>query len=166
MTTPDAAEPLVKKEVTDGVALLTLNRPERNNAWSVPMEREYYRLLRECGEDPAVRVIVVTGAGKSFCPGLDAGALSDQATKGTTTWPHRREPITLPRTIRKPVIAAINGACAGIGLVAAMNCDLRFASATAKLTTSFSQRGIMAEHGLAWSLPRVIGVSKALDLIS
>ena len=74
-------------------------------------------------------------------------------------------PITLPRTIRKPVIAAINGACAGIGLVAAMNCDLRFASATAKLTTSFSQRGIMAEHGLAWSLPRVIGVSKALDLL-
>ena len=68
MTTPDAAEPLVTKEVADGVAVLTFNRPERNNAWSVPMEREYYRLLRECGEDPAVRVIVVTGAGKSFCP--------------------------------------------------------------------------------------------------
>src|SRR5262249_61365348 len=105
------------------------------------------------------------GAGKSFRPGLEAGALSDQAASGTTTWPPRRDPITLPRTIRKPVIAAINGACAGIGLVAAMNCDLRFASATAKLTTSFSQRGIMAEHGIAWSLPRVIGVSKALDLL-
>jgi enoyl-CoA hydratase/carnithine racemase len=165
MTTPDAAEPLVTKEVADGVAVLTWNRPERNNAWSVPMEQEYYRLLRECGEDSAVRVIVVTGAGKSFCPGMDAGALSDQAAYGTTTWPHRRDPITLPRTIRKPVIAAINGACAGIGLVAAMNCDLRFASATAKLTTAFSQRGIMAEHGIAWSLPRVIGVSKALDLL-
>ena len=98
MTTPDAAEPLVTKEVAEGVAVLTWNRPERNNAWSVPMEQEYYRLLHECGEDPAVRVIVVTGAGKSFCPGMDAGALSDQATNGTTTWPHRRDPITLPLT--------------------------------------------------------------------
>src|SRR5271166_6416601 len=134
MTTPDAAEPLVMKEVADGVAVLTFNRPERNNAWSVPMEREYYRLLRECGEDPEVRVIVVTGAGKSFCPGLDADTLSDQARTGTSTFPHRRDPVTLPRSIRKPVIAAINGACAGIGLIAAMNCDLRFASASDKLT--------------------------------
>jgi enoyl-CoA hydratase/carnithine racemase len=158
-------EELVRKEISDGVALLTWNRPERNNAWSVPMEREYYRLLRECGDDPAVRVIVVTGAGKSFCPGMDTAALADHATNGVTTWPHRRDPITMPRSIRKPVIAAINGGCAGIGLVVAMNCDLRFAAATAKLTTSFSQRGIMAEHGLAWSLPRVVGVSKALDLL-
>jgi enoyl-CoA hydratase/carnithine racemase len=160
-----AEEPLVNKDVTDGVAVLTWNRPERNNTWSVPMEEEYYRLLRDCGDDPAVRVIVVTGVGKSFCPGMDAGALSDQARNCVLTWPHRRDPVILPRSIRKPVIAAINGACAGIGLVAAMNCDLRFASATAKLTTSFSQRGIMAEHGLAWSLPRVVGVSKALDLL-
>ena len=96
---------------------------------------------------------------------MDADSLSDQATNGTSTFPHRRDPVTLPRSIRKPVIAAINGACAGIGLIAAMNCDLRFAAASAKLTTSFSHRGIMAEHGLAWSLPRVIGISKALDLL-
>jgi enoyl-CoA hydratase/carnithine racemase len=165
MTPPGTKESLVTRDVTDGVAVLTWNRPERNNAWSVPMEQEYYRLLRECGDDPAVRVIVVTGAGKSFCPGMDASSLSDQATNGTSTFPHRRPPVTLPRSIRKPVIAAINGACAGIGLVAAMNCDLRFAAASAKLTTSFSHRGIMAEHGLAWSLPRVVGVSTALDLL-
>jgi enoyl-CoA hydratase/carnithine racemase len=158
-------ELLVTSEIADGVAVLTWNRPERNNAWSVPMEREYYRLLRACGDDPEVRVIVVTGAGRSFCPGMDANTLADLATTGSSTFPHRRDPITLPRSIRKPVIAAINGACAGIGLVAAMNCDLRFASASAKLTTSFSQRGIMAEHGLAWSLPRVVGVPKALDLL-
>jgi len=165
MAAPSVEESLVTSEIANGVAVLTWNRPERNNAWSVPMEREYYRLLRACGDDPEVRVIVVTGAGKSFCPGMDADTLSDQARTGTSTFPHRRDPVTLPRSIRKPVIAAINGACAGIGLIAAMNCDLRFASASAKLTTSFSQRGIMAEHGLAWSLPRVVGVSKALDLL-
>jgi len=165
MTAPGTSSPLVKKDVADGVALLTWNRPERNNAWSVPMEQEYFRLLAECGDDPAVRVIVVTGEGKSFCPGMDAGTLSDQARTGTTTYPHRRTPVTFPRSIRKPVIAAINGACAGIGLIAALNMDLRFAADSAKITTSFSQRGIMAEHGIAWSLPRLVGVSKALDLL-
>jgi enoyl-CoA hydratase/carnithine racemase len=96
---------------------------------------------------------------------MDATTLADQANTGTSTFPHRRAPVTLPRSIRKPVIAAINGACAGIGLIAAMNCDLRFASATAKLTTAFSHRGIMAEHGLAWSLTRAMGTSRALDLL-
>ncbi|MFI5953195.1 enoyl-CoA hydratase-related protein [Cryptosporangium sp. NPDC051539] len=158
-------EPLVRREVSEGVAVLTFNRPERNNAWSVPMETEYYQHLRECGDDPDVRVIVVTGEGKSFCPGMDAQTLADQAATGTSTFPHRRQPTTLPREIRKPVIAAINGACAGIGLIAAMNCDLRFASSRAKITTSFAQRGIMAEHGLAWSLQRVVGPSRALDLL-
>ena len=156
---------LVTRTISDGVAVLTWNRPERNNAWSVPMETEYYRLLEECGQDEAVRVIVVTGAGRSFCPGMDANVLADNAQSGNTTNPHLRKPFTLPRSIPKPIIAAINGACAGIGFVAAMNCDLRFASSKAKLTTSFVQRGIMAEHGLAWSLPRVVGTSVALDLL-
>jgi enoyl-CoA hydratase/carnithine racemase len=158
-------EDLVTRELSDGVALLTWNRPERNNAWSVDMEAVYYRLLNECADDESVRVIVVTGAGKSFCPGMDFGVLSDAANNGVSTEPHLRPPMTLPLSIPKPVIAAINGACAGIGVVAALNCDLRFASATAKLTTSFAQRGIMAEHGIAWSLPRLIGVSTALDLL-
>jgi enoyl-CoA hydratase/carnithine racemase len=165
MTETAIEQELVTRTVTDGVAVLTLNRPERNNAWSVPMETEYFRLLEECGNDGSVRVIVVTGAGRSFCPGMDAGVLAENAQSGATTNPHLRTPFTVPRSIPKPIIAAINGACAGIGLVAAMNCDLRFASSTAKLTTSFVQRGIMAEHGLAWSLPRVVGVSTALDLL-
>jgi enoyl-CoA hydratase/carnithine racemase len=165
MTETTTEQQLVTRTVNDGVAVLTWNRPERNNAWTVPMEREYFRLLQECGDDESVRVVVVTGAGRSFCPGMDAGALAEQARNGTTTEPHLRTPFTLPRSIPKPIIAAINGACAGIGLVAAINCDLRFASSTAKLTTSFAQRGIMAEHGLAWSLPRAVGVSKALDLL-
>jgi enoyl-CoA hydratase/carnithine racemase len=164
MTTTQQGQ-LVTREVSDGVAVLTWNRPERNNAWSVPMEADYYRLLRECGHDPGVRVIVVTGAGRSFCPGMDSGVLSDVANGGASTEPHLRPPMTLPRSSPKPIIAAINGACAGIGIVAALNCDLRFASSTAKLTTSFAQRGIMAEHGIAWALPRLVGVSKALDLL-
>lgn len=165
MTTQNSDQPLVTCEVEDGVAVVTWNRPERNNAWSVPMEKEYYRLLQECGENPDVRVIVVTGSGKSFCPGMDAGTLSDQAKGGSPTWPHKRQPMTLPRSIPKPIIAAVNGACAGIGYIAALNCDLRFVSNKAKLTTSFAHRGIMAEHGLAWSLPKVVGTSVALDLL-
>ena len=159
-------ENLVLLDVADGVAVLTWNRPERNNAYSVPLERAYYERLRECEQNPDVRVIVVTGAGKSFCPGMDSATLSAQANDPTiTTHPHLRPPATLPRSIRKPVIAAINGACAGIGLVVAMNCDLRFASSRAKITTAFSRRGIMAEHGLAWSLQRAVGPSRALDLL-
>ncbi|BCQ07290.1 enoyl-CoA hydratase [Mycobacterium heckeshornense] len=165
MTQTTTDHDLVKLTVTDGVAVLTWNRPERNNAWTVPMETRYYQLLEQCAQDTSVRVIVVTGAGRSFCPGMDAHVLAENAQTGATTNPHLRKPFTLPRTIPKPIIAAINGACAGIGLVAAMNCDLRFASSTAKLTTSFAHRGIMAEHGLAWSLPRAVGVSTALDLL-
>lgn len=155
---------LVSQEIADNIAILTFNRPERNNAWSVPMEIEYFRLLTEAADNPGIRVIVVTGAGKVFCPGLDSSTLSDIAG-GESTEPHKRTLMTLPRSVPKPIIAAINGACAGLGLIAAMQCDLRFASSTAKITTSFAHRGIMAEHGLAWSLPRLVGTSKALDLL-
>lgn len=156
---------IVTRTVAGGVAVLTLNRPERHNAWSVELENRYYDLLRGAEADPDVRVVVVTGAGRSFCPGMDTAALADQVATGVSTNPHLRQPMTTPTRIAKPVIAAINGACAGIGLIAALNCDLRFVSATAKLTTAFVQRGIMAEHGLAWTLPRLIGTSRALDLL-
>lgn len=153
-------------EVADGVAVLTINRPHRNNAWSIPMELEYYQHLERLEADPEVRVIVLTAQGRIFCPGIDTQTLSDQVgDPALTTHPHKRTPITFPRTIRKPIIAAINGSCAGIGLVAAMNCDLRFASNKAKFTTAFVKRGIMAEHGLAWTLTRVLGTSKAMDLL-
>jgi enoyl-CoA hydratase/carnithine racemase len=166
MTATAGTDPLVLREDKDGVAVLSFNRPDRANAYTVPLETEYYRLLLECEKDPAVRVIVVTGAGRTFCPGMDSGDLSAQAKDSTvSTYPHKRTGVTYPRSIRKPIIAAINGACAGIGLIIAMNCDLRFTTTQAKITTAFSQRGIMAEHGLAWILPRTIGPSKALDLL-
>ena len=129
------------------------------------MERAYFAALRRAGEDPAVRAVVVTGAGKSFCPGMDSEAMKQSADSGISTDPELRDPQTLPRTIPKPTIAAINGACAGLGLVAALCCDLRFASDQAKITTAFPRRGIMAEHGIAWLLPRIVGTGRAMDLL-
>jgi enoyl-CoA hydratase/carnithine racemase len=159
------ADDLVLCTVEQGVALLTLNRPERKNAWTIALEERYFDLLRACERDPDVRTIVVTGAGPAFCPGLDAQDLEDIAA-GSSRPPSRdRRPATYPTTIVKPVIAALNGACAGIGLIQALVCDVRFAAAGIKITTAFARRGIMAEHGIAWLLPRVVGTGRAMDLL-
>jgi enoyl-CoA hydratase/carnithine racemase len=158
---------VVQFEVRDGVALLTLNRPERLNAWTGEMEREYFRLLEECGSSEDVRVIVVTGAGRGFCAGADMQDLQaigeGEAPSGEQVT--ERRPQTYPLSIPKPIIAAINGACAGIGLVQALMCDLRFAAEGAKLTTAFARRGLVAEHGISWILPRLVGPARALDLL-
>src|SRR5215468_10140367 len=113
---------------SDAVATITLNRPERNNAWTYDMEREYFEAIDRADADPAVRVVVVTGAGKAFCPGLDMEVLRANAELGTIPTGERR-PQTYALGLRKPLVAAINGACAGIGLVQALVADLRFASA-------------------------------------
>lgn len=159
------SDQLVLCSIDRGVAVLTLNRPERGNAWTVPMEEEYFDLLRECERNPDVRVIVLTGSGKTFCPGLDSANLTDIAEGNTPAISRDRRPSTYPTTISKPIIAAINGACAGIGLIQALVCDVRFAAAGVKITTAFARRGIMAEHGIAWLLPRVVGTGRAMDLL-
>jgi enoyl-CoA hydratase/carnithine racemase len=172
---------LVERSVSDGVALLTLNRPERLNAWTPEMEHEYFALLEECGSSPEVRAIVVTGAGRGFCAGADMQQLSDlsDAVAGEPTGgasgganggdprpgASERRPQSFPHTIPKPIIAAINGPCAGIGLVQALMCDIRFAAQDAKITTAFARRGLVAEHGISWILPRLIGPARALDLL-
>jgi len=156
---------LVTCDIDNGVAVLTWNRPERRNSWSVPMEEEYFALLRRCTADPGVRAIVVTGAGSTFCPGMDSGALSGISTGATETRPQDRQPAIFPATVPKPMIAAINGACAGLGLNQALMCDVRIAGAGVKFTTAFARRGIMAEHGIAWMLPRIIGTGRAMDLL-
>ena len=178
---------VLERTITDGVALLTLNRPERLNAWTAELEREYFDALEECGASADVRVIVVTGAGRGFCAGADmqdlqglsaaaAGAGSaDEDANGATAGggegngaarpASERRPQTLPLSIPKPIIAAINGPCAGIGLVQALMCDLRFAAEDAKLTTAFARRGLVAEHGISWVLPRLVGPARALDLL-
>jgi enoyl-CoA hydratase/carnithine racemase len=158
---------VVEKQVQDGVALLTLNRPERLNAWTGEMERMYFDLLEECSADGLVRAIVVTGAGRGFCAGADMDDLQTLGDGGPSEEQivAERRPQSLPLTISKPIVAAINGPCAGIGLVQALMCDVRFAAAGAKLTTAFARRGLVAEHGISWILPRLVGPARALDLL-
>jgi enoyl-CoA hydratase/carnithine racemase len=164
-----ADEDVVLFERVGAVALLTLNRPERLNAWNGALEVAYFDLLEQCRDDPEVRAIVVTGAGKGWCAGADMDLLQgigdDRSGEGAAAAarPARRQYFTT--TIPKPVIAAINGACAGIGLVQALMCDLRFAAAGAKFTTAFARRGLVAEHGISWVLPRLVGPARALDLL-
>jgi enoyl-CoA hydratase/carnithine racemase len=157
---------VVNKEVDGGVAVLTLNRPDRLNAWTVEMERVYFSMLDECAASDEVRVIVVTGAGRGFCAGADMQDLQDLGD-GNHDAQERQErtPQRHPLGIPKPIIAAINGPCAGIGLVQALMCDMRFAAAGSKFTTAFARRGLVAEHGISWLLPRLVGPAKALDLL-
>jgi enoyl-CoA hydratase/carnithine racemase len=158
---------VVQMQVQDGVAVLTLNRPDRLNAWTAEMERVYFATLEECASAPEVRVIVVTGAGRGFCSGADMQALQaiGDGEAQDSAEEHARYPQTLALSIPKPIIAAINGACAGIGLVQALMCDVRFAAEGAKLTTAFARRGLVAEHGISWVLPRLVGQANALDLL-
>lgn len=159
---------VVEITADDGVAVLTLNRPDRLNAWTAAMQVRYFDLLEECASREDVRVIVVTGAGRGFCAGADmqnlqALAGGDDGARSTGGYDER--PVTFPLTIPKPIIAAINGPCAGLGFVVALMCDLRFVAASAKLTTAFARRGLVAEHGIAWILPRLVGPARALDLL-
>jgi enoyl-CoA hydratase/carnithine racemase len=161
---------VVEKLVSDGVALLTLNRPDRLNAWTQEMEEVYFDMLEECATRDEVRAIVVTGAGRGFCAGADMQALQELGDGGLTgasleEVARTRRPQSLPHSIPKPILAAINGACAGIGLLQALMCDVRFAAEGAKLTTSFARRGLVAEHGISWILPRLVGPARALDLL-
>jgi enoyl-CoA hydratase/carnithine racemase len=156
---------VVQRSIEDGVALLTLNRPDRLNAWTGEMERAYFALLEDCAVREDVRVIVVTGAGRGFCAGADMDDLQAIGAAGLEAADHDRRPQTFSLTIPKPVIAAINGACAGIGLVQALMCDIRFAARGAKFTTAFARRGLVAEHGISWILPRLVGHARALDIL-
>jgi enoyl-CoA hydratase/carnithine racemase len=147
--------------------VLTLNRPERRNAWTIPLQRRYYGRLAECVADPAVRVIVVTGAGTTFCPGADSSELQTYTETGDFN-PEAAsivQPDWYPLAVPKPMMAAINGACAGFGLVQAMMCDIRFAVPGAKMTTAFARRGLPALHASSFLLPRLIGGSRATELL-
>ncbi len=146
------------------VALVTLNRPERLNAWTPELEARYFDVLDALDDDPAVRAVVVTGAGRGFCPGMDAVELAGRTGRADPTTARRR-PATHALGLRKPLVAAVNGACAGIGLVQALTCDVRFAADEAGLATSFTRRGLVAELGLPWLLTRIVGHARAADLL-
>jgi enoyl-CoA hydratase/carnithine racemase len=167
-----AADPVLFELRDGGVAVLTLNRPERMNGWGGGLAKMFYSLLDRTEADPAVRAVVVTGRGRAFCAGADMGNLttisntSVESAGGTDVdqLVGERHPHFVT-TLRKPIIAAINGACAGIGLTQALMCDVRFAAEGAKFTTSFARRGLIAEYGISWILPRVVGWGAALDLL-
>jgi enoyl-CoA hydratase/carnithine racemase len=181
------SEVVLKEVHDDGVAVLTLNRPDRLNAWTGELEQQYFGALRECAASEQVRVIVVTGAGRGFCAGADMQSLQDigaavsgaggengaASTDGAAAGAdvdaqaaaREQTPQTFTLGVPKPVIAAINGPCAGIGLVLALMCDVRFVAENAKLTTAFARRGLVAEHGISWILPRLVGPARALDLL-
>src|SRR5438105_5882847 len=155
---------VVLYESDAGVATLTLNRPDRLNAWTPEMSVQYFAALEEAAGDPLVRAIVVTGAGRGFCAGADMALLQSvgggEASVGDVSWVPTRM-LEIP----KPIIGAVNGSCAGYGLVIALMCDIRFAAAGAKFTSSFVRRGLIAEYGISWLLPRLIGTARALYVL-
>ena len=160
-----AAQVILSEQTADGVLVLTLNRPEQHNAWTLEMELRYNELFDQAEAEPLVRAVVLTDAGRSFCPGMDMSVL-DRASSGAQPWPtDRLPPRTRPMTLPKPVVAAVNGACAGIGLNQALMCDVRFAVPHAKFAAAFSRRGLVAEDGVSWLLPRIVGYGRASDLL-
>jgi len=169
----------VRYQVTERVATVTLDRPDRLNAWTGRMHTEYRWCLAQAEADREVRVVVVTGAGRGFCAGADATALERNVEAGGYD-DGVREPLATPGYgvrpefdhafafhfgMATPVIAAVNGPAAGVGLVLACFCDLRFAAAGAKLTTAAPRLGLPAEFGLSWVLPRLVGLGHAADLL-
>src|SRR5580700_6830261 len=173
--------------VANRVATITLNRPDKLNAWTAVMESEVRSHMENAEQDDEVRVIVLTGAGRGFCAGADMSLLSAVAGRGLDDRDledrareqalrddvNRREGVSpdfqkkysyFP-AIGKPVIAAINGPVVGLGLVMTLYCDLRLASDASRFSTTFARRGLIAEYGMAWMLPRIIGIANALDLL-
>ena len=169
-----------------GITRITLNRPDKLNAWTTLMGNEVKRAIEIAGQDKECRCIVVTGAGRGFCAGADMGNLKDisdgdnekEMEVDMAIKPYRTDKNLGPEILEdfegrfaymyncpKPIIAMINGACAGIGLIFSLYADLRFTSNEAKFTTAFASRGLIAEHGIAWLLPRLVGEAKALDLL-
>jgi enoyl-CoA hydratase/carnithine racemase len=163
-------------EVRDRVATITFNRPERMNALTKIMEREIRDAMELAGQDLQVRAIILTGAGRAFCAGMDMDELEVLPPEDIRAQEWMR-PYDMNRrvdyqtrysyfpAVQKPVIAAINGAAAGLGLIMALYSDIRFASETAVFSTAFAKRGLIAEHGIAWILPRVVGPGHAADLL-
>ncbi len=152
---------LVEKQ--GGVTILTLNRPDRLNAISGPMLAAFSAQLLEANRDPEVRVVVITGAGRAFCAGLD---LKEQASGGNLGggFDLREAPPVVLHQMDKPTIAAINGGAAGYGMDLAIGCDIRLASDSAKLSAAFTKRGVIPESGGTWLMPRLVGWAKASEI--
>jgi enoyl-CoA hydratase/carnithine racemase len=163
----------------EGIATLTLHRPDRLNSWTGRMHTEYRWALDQAEKDDEVRAIVITGAGRGFCAGADTAALETHVERGGYD-PGTPDDLAMPGYgvrdefdanfayqfgMTKPIVAAVNGAAAGVGLVIACYADIRFAARGAKLTTAHGKLNLPAEYGLSWLLPRLIGVTRANDIL-
>jgi enoyl-CoA hydratase/carnithine racemase len=169
----------IRYEVADRVATITLDRPDRLNAWTGRMHTEYRKAVAAAEADTEVRVLVVTGSGRGFCAGADSAALDGHVAKGGYDDGIREElanpgygvrsefdhHFAFHYGLRLPVLAAINGPAAGVGFVLACYADVRFAAAGVKLTAVHGRLGLPAEYGLSWVLPRLIGLSRAADVL-
>ena len=167
--------------VEDPVATITLNRPERLNAWTDRMGEELRHAIARAEADKSVVGIVLTGAGRGFCAGADLKGLQaitvGERERGAAASELAADPgdpamgesfrkhYSYLLSVRKPIIAAINGPCAGMAMPIALFCDLRFAAESATFTTAFVRRGLIGEWGLSWTLPRLVGSAHALDLL-
>lgn len=168
-------------DVADGIATVTLNRPDKLNAWTRQMQGEVKDAMLRAASDEAVRAIILTGAGRGFCAGADMEVLTAASTGGAVNSATPRPAVDPTASVNaradfrmthsyfpaiaKPIVAAVNGPCAGLGFVIALYCDMRFAGESAMFTTSFAQRGLIAEHGLSWLLPKLVGLPHAADLL-
>jgi len=176
MSTP---EPTIRHDTVDHVATVWLHRPHRHNAWTGRMHAELRQVMADLEDDDSVRVVVMTGTPPAFCVGGDSDALAKHAASGSYDTGLPRDPARPGHNMRPeydedfawmlgyrtPIIGAINGAAAGIGLALALFCDLRFAAATAKITTAAPKLGLPAEYGMSWILPRLVGYARAADLL-
>jgi enoyl-CoA hydratase/carnithine racemase len=156
-------------EVADKVATVTLNRPDKMNAWSPDMEAAFRAAIQRAATDSGARAIVITGAGKGFCAGADLSPGPDGKPRPRIVPPFSADDLGQRYSyllgVEKPIVAGINGACAGVGLCLALYADMRYMAEGAKMTTAFVRRGLIAEHGSAWMLPRLIGTMNAMDLL-
>ena len=167
-------------KVDDPAAVITFNRPQTLNSFTYKTLAELRHAVAAAEADPKVVGIVVTGAGRGFSAGMDMNALGEMTKTGESgggdaglhsspgdpeMGDNFRNMFTYLMAVRKPVIAAVNGACAGLGFSLACQMDMRFAERQARFITSFSARGLVAEHGTSWILPRLLGPSKALDIL-
>ncbi len=161
-------------EIADGVALITLNRPERLNAYTPTMGRELAEAFAACDADDGVRAIVVTGAGRAFCAGADlarGGGSFDRTAAAEYQGPPPERPWEKPRRaiapwdVRKPIIAAINGPAVGVGATLPMQWDIRIAAESARIGFVFVRRGVVPEALSTWTLPRQVGMARAAELL-
>jgi enoyl-CoA hydratase/carnithine racemase len=163
-------------EVSDGIATITLNRPDKLNAWTGAMGTQLRTAMEAADADADVRVIILTGAGRGFCAGADMTMLQGIGAAGGTQAkpiepldaegrPDFFHPQAYFPLVKKPIIGAVNGPAAGMGLAILLFCDMRFAADSAAFVTAFSRRGLIAEHGIGWMLPRLVGLSRAMDLL-